>query len=82
MHGRKRWSPSIPWVPATLFINPRTDAEFADLVTLEAASAASPEELRSRLSRRYPDVIVRRRALEGERTELWYVYRDGRWVAE
>jgi hypothetical protein len=69
-------------VPPTLFINPRLDAEFVDLVIAEAASAASPEDLRSRLSWRYPNVIVRQRSLEGERAEVWYVYRDGHWVAE
>lgn len=68
-------------MPATLFINPRRDAEFVDLVTSEAASAASPEDLRVRLSRRYPNVVVRLRSLEGERAEVWYVYRDGHWVA-
>jgi hypothetical protein len=66
----------------TLFINPRTDAAFVELVTREMAAARNPEDLRSRLARSYPDVIVRRRALEGERAEVWYVYRDGHWVAE
>lgn len=69
-------------VPPTLFINPRRDAEFVDLVTSEAALAANPEDLRARLSRRYPNVIVRQRSLEGERADVWYVYRDGHWVAE
>ena len=69
-------------VPPTLFINPRRDAEFVDLVTTEAAAAASPEDLRARLSGRYPNVIVRQRSLEGERAEVWYVYRDGHWVAD
>ena len=70
------------WVPPTLFINPRTDAAFVELVEMEAASAASPEVLRERLATRFPDVTVRQRALEGERAELWYVYRDGHWVAQ
>jgi hypothetical protein len=69
-------------VPPTLFINPRLDAEFVDRVTSGASAAASPEDLRSRLSRWYPNVTVRRRALEGERAEVWYVYRDGHWVVE
>ena len=69
-------------VRPTLFINPWSDAAFVDLVTRQAESAASPEELRSRLSGTYPDVVVRQRALEGERGELWYVYRDGHWVAK
>jgi hypothetical protein len=69
-------------VPPTLFINPRADADFVSLVEQEAASATSPEELRSRLASSYPEVVVRRRALAGERAEIWYVYRNGRWVAE
>jgi hypothetical protein len=68
-------------VAPTLFINPRTDAEFVELVMVETAAAGSPDELRSRLSTTYPDVIVRERALEGESSVVWYVYRDGRWVA-
>jgi hypothetical protein len=69
-------------VPPTLFINPRTDAAFVELVEKEAATATSPAELRARLLRSYPEVIVRQRSLEGERAEIWYVYRNGRWVAE
>jgi hypothetical protein len=69
-------------VAPTLFINPRRDAEFVDRVTSEAASAASPDDLRSRLLGRYPNVVVRQRSLEGERGEVWYVYRDGHWVTE
>ena len=80
--ARKRPSPNISVVPWTLFINPRGDVEFVDLVTTEAATAASPEELRSRLATRYPNVAVRRRLLEGERADVLYVYRDGHWVAE
>jgi hypothetical protein len=65
-----------------LFINPRTDAAFAELVEREAAAATSAEDLRVRLSASYPRILVRQRALEGERAEIWYVYRDGRWVAD
>lgn len=82
MYSRKCRSLSITVVRPTLFINPRSDAAFVDMVTTEAESAASPQELRARLGGRYPDVVVRQRALEGERGELWYVYRDGHWVAE
>jgi hypothetical protein len=69
-------------VPPTLFINPRTDAAFVDLVEREAITATSPADLRARLSKSYPKVVIRQRALEGERADIWYVYRDGRWVAE
>lgn len=69
-------------MPPTLFINPRRDAAFVEMVTIQSASATSPEELRSRLARHYPNVIVRQRSLEGERAQVWYVYRDGHWVAE
>lgn len=79
---RKRSSPNMARVQAKLFINPRHDVEFVERVTSEAALATSPDDLRARLSTHYPNAIVRRRSLEGERAEIWYVYRDGHWVAE
>ena len=64
---------------ATLVINPRTDDEFVGLVSREAAAAESAAALQASLRRRYPRAVVRPRELEGERTEVWYVYRDGHW---
>jgi hypothetical protein len=79
---RKGPTLNITLVPWTLFINPRGDVEFVDQVNRAAASATSPEDLRSRLASRYPNVAVRQRSLEGERADVLYVYRDGHWVAE
>jgi len=64
---------------ATLVINPRTDDEFVGLVSREAAAAESAAALQASLRQRYPRAVVRPRELEGERTEVWYVYRDGHW---
>jgi hypothetical protein len=36
----------------------------------------SPGELEDALRPLYPDVSVHRRELEGERTPIWYVYRE------
>jgi hypothetical protein len=79
---RKGLSLNINPVPWTLFINPRGDAEFVERVTSEAASATSPDDLRSRLAPNYPNVAVRLRSLAGERADVLYVYRDGHWVAD
>jgi hypothetical protein len=40
----------------------------------------SPAMLESLLRQAYPKVVVRRRELSSESTEIWYVYRDGRWT--
>jgi tRNA threonylcarbamoyladenosine biosynthesis protein TsaB len=42
---------------------------------------ARPEDLAERLRPAYPDVVARKREIEGE-AESWYVYRDGHWVEE
>jgi hypothetical protein len=39
-----------------------------------------PETLEAALRTRYPNALVRPRGLAGERTEVWYVYRDGHWI--
>jgi len=38
-------------------------------------------ELELRLRRSYPDAVVRPRDLSNEPYVVWYVYRDGHWVA-
>lgn len=63
-------------------INPRRDAEFVGEVEAEGPSASSPQALEAALRTRYPRVVVRPRQLEGERAEVWYVYREGSWVSE
>jgi hypothetical protein len=63
-------------------INPRRDADFVTVVEREGPTAESPGALQTILRQRYPRAVVRPRQLEGERTEVWYVYREGTWVAE
>ena len=63
-----------------LIVNPRSDTRFVQHVAdLTADSVANPSDLQTRLRALYPDAIVRRRELSSESTEMWYVYRDGRW---
>ena len=41
---------------------------------------AEPALLEDCLRLRWPAALVRPRELEGEREEIWYVYRDGHWT--
>lgn len=66
--------------PHIHLINPRGDTDFVAFVDHEAVGVAVPEELQARLRATYPDAVVRRRGLAGERIEVWYVYRDGHWT--
>lgn len=63
-------------------INPRRDADFVARVEKEGPTAESPAELQQALRKGYPKAVVRPRQLEGERAEVWYVYREGTWVAD
>ena len=65
----------------TLVLNPPDDLRFRSLaVGFHEDGAVSPATLEAQLRREYPRAIVRRRDLVGEQTQIWYVYRDGRWV--
>jgi hypothetical protein len=65
----------------TLVINPADDLEFERLArSLLPEIGWSPQGLERMLSDRYPRVVVHRRELSSERSEIWYVYRDGRWT--
>jgi hypothetical protein len=67
-------------VPPLLIVNPRSDVRFVERVTeLTADAMSDPSDLQARLRAEYPNAIVRRRELSSESTEMWYVYRDGRW---
>lgn len=67
--------------PPTLVLNPPDDDEFRSTAErLVANGLAEPELLQDRLRKRWPLAIVRQRGLVGERTEIWYVYRDGHWI--
>lgn len=67
-------------MPHVEHVNPRGDSIFVALVDQLASDADGPEDLERSLQDTYPDVVVRPRALSGERTEVWYVYRDGSWT--
>lgn len=60
---------------------PRDDVGFVALVDEVALDTASAAELEGRLREMYPHVVVRARDLEGDLTQVWYVYRDGSWTA-
>ncbi len=73
---------SAPDDGLVLVVNPADDEAFAGWVRTSAAAAdTDPADLQARLRVRYPAAVVRRRDLAGERSEVWYVYRDGRWIA-
>jgi hypothetical protein len=70
-------------VPPIVILNPRSDARFVELVAqLMANAPADPSELQTGLRAQFPKAVVRRRDLSSERTEVWYVYRDGRWTPD
>jgi PAS domain-containing protein len=59
---------------------PSSDVAFEAIVAQIAAEGGfrTPRDLGERLRRLFPRVLVRDRALTGERP-VWYVYRDGAW---
>jgi len=66
-----------------MILNPRSDARFVELVSeLMADPVGEPEDLQVGLRAVFPDAVVRRRELSSESTEVWYVYRDGRWTPD
>ena len=68
-------------MPPRLMLNPRDDEPFVATAThLVATGADTPQRLQEELRKRYPAAVVRRRDLVGEAGDVWYVYRDGRWV--
>jgi hypothetical protein len=70
-------------VRPVLIVNPRSDVRFVQLVAeLTDDVMTRPGDLEARLRAEFPNSIVRRRELSSEPTEVWYVYRDGRWTPE
>jgi len=62
-------------------LNPADDPGFrAAVEAAQREGAATPSEMQARLRAVAPGVVVRRRELEGEPMEVWYVYRDGHWI--
>ena len=64
----------------SIMVNPMSDAGFVDAAERALETAGTHEALAEALRDAYPDVVVRPRSLSGESFEIWYVYRDGRWV--
>jgi hypothetical protein len=62
--------------------NPANDRHFRALIESGLRSGAMrPDDLEQLLRTRYPMAVVRPRELEGERTPIWYVYREGHWIS-
>lgn len=69
-------------MPPTLIVNPTDDVVFADFAqALVEHGTASIDELERRLRDGYPRATVHARELVGESAVIWYVYREGRWIA-
>lgn len=65
----------------SLITNPADDVAFHDDADAALQEGQSVEELQTILRRAYPRAVVRSRDLAGERPVVWYVYREGHWVA-
>ena len=64
----------------TLILNPVADRDFIAFAEQQLdAGVSTVQEFERRLRVRYPRAAVRARELSGERTTVWYVYREGRW---
>jgi hypothetical protein len=65
----------------TLVLNPLDDEDFRSTAwRLIEGGIVEPDALQERLRQRWPQALVRPRELAGERTQIWYVYRDGHWI--
>jgi hypothetical protein len=64
----------------SLITNPADDVAFHEIAETALVESSSTEELQTLLRRDYPRAVVRSRDLAGEPV-VWYVYREGHWVA-
>lgn len=65
-----------------LFLNPADDLAFAgEVERLMGGGIEEASELERRLRESHPGAVVRPRDLSNEPFVVWYVYRDGHWVA-
>jgi hypothetical protein len=65
----------------TIVRNPADDPDFERAVDdVIAGGVVDPHDAQQRLREVYPRVVVRRRELEAEHVEVWYIYREGHWV--
>jgi hypothetical protein len=69
-------------VRPTLIVNPASDEVFSKYAeTLLDHGAVSTGELERRLQAMYPNAAVHAREIAQEPLVIWYVYREGRWIA-
>ena len=84
-HGsvrREQAGSTVTRTSPTIIINPRDDGRFGELLDRSLLTGVeSPDALERLLREVYPRAVVRRRELAGEQVEVWYVYREGRWVS-
>lgn len=64
-----------------LLTNPADDSEFQGFARSILRSQTRLEEYQAALQQRYPSAAVHERILSDEPWLVWYVYRDGHWVA-
>ena len=66
----------------TIIRNPANDRAFQAAIEEALDDGLSdPAAAQERLRQGYPRAVVRPRALAEERTPVWYVYREGRWIS-
>lgn len=65
----------------TIVRNPSNDLAFQQAIEgILDSDAIDPAAVQERLREQYPRAVVRPRELDAERTPVWYVYREGRWI--
>jgi hypothetical protein len=70
-------------VGIVLIINPRSDGDFVrEAERLAGDGFTQPKAFQAALRATYPTAAVHARELSGERTAVWYVYRDGSWMRD
>src|SRR6476620_2343816 len=79
--GGPRWVDAPLFWLSMLILNPTSDDAFRAFAEAARRPGDDPPSLQRRLRERYPKAVVRARALSGEPRDVWYVYRDGRWVS-
>jgi hypothetical protein len=79
-HSPEEWNEPQRTRPH-LVTNPADDAEFRRFAESSLAAGITPGSLQAALRLRHPAAVVHARMLSGESRPVWYVYRDGHWVA-
>ena len=82
-HTMTKQAPGLSARRPTIVANPSGDRAFAARIERSMSGGARhPADLEAALRPTYPAVVVRPRDISGEYLEVWYVYRDGHWVAK